>query len=364
MFRADESFAYAPAQLPLAPRPIATELFSSWLLRVASANQVSLQELLAGFASRYGPVFANDPIDYGVPEAAVVALARFCRVAPEKIRMLDLRQAGSHPYTLHVSPFSPQCSSAPAVRGAPARLCLLPVMHRRSVSDSRSVGMELVLPRTVYCSRSAPSGRLSVVWRSRSAAIHGCVPWCPVPILCNRLGGGTEVATDVVGCYIQDVQHDYCAALAGVAPSILQNSTSQAFRVFFEEIFHLLTRSLNQSHHKRRAGLFSRQDLLAIIAALVLNAVPSTNQSIRRQQKARGLRLWGVLLSLISENDGATIERSSIRWPAALRQCFLYALCYRKRKRWPHTPYRAATYLGRPVERPELAAEFRLASRD
>ena len=83
---------HAPAQLPFAPRPMASELLSSWLLRVAAANLISLRELLDGLESRYGPVLTNVPIDYGVPEAAVMALAKFCRVTPKTIRMLDLGQ--------------------------------------------------------------------------------------------------------------------------------------------------------------------------------------------------------------------------------------------------------------------------------
>jgi hypothetical protein len=82
---------HAPAQLPFAPRPIASELLSSWLLRVAAANLISLRELLDSVASRYGPVLSNVPIDYGVPDAAVMALSKFCRVRTKTVRMLDLR---------------------------------------------------------------------------------------------------------------------------------------------------------------------------------------------------------------------------------------------------------------------------------
>ena len=88
--------AVAPARLPFTPRPIPTELVSSWLLRVAAGNCVELSELLQGLASRYGRVLANSPIDYGLPDAAAHALSKFCRVAPEKIRALDLRNRTPH----------------------------------------------------------------------------------------------------------------------------------------------------------------------------------------------------------------------------------------------------------------------------
>jgi hypothetical protein len=90
------SSAIAPIQLPFSPRPISTELLSSWLLRVAAANLVSPWELLQGFESRYGRVLTNVTVDYSLGDAAVAALSRFCRVAPEKIRALDLRPRSPH----------------------------------------------------------------------------------------------------------------------------------------------------------------------------------------------------------------------------------------------------------------------------
>jgi TniQ len=90
------SAAIAPARLPFAPRPIPTELLSSWLLRVAAANCVELSELLQGLAYRYGRVLSNSPMDHSFPDGAVRALSEFCRIAPEKIRVLDLRQRAPH----------------------------------------------------------------------------------------------------------------------------------------------------------------------------------------------------------------------------------------------------------------------------
>jgi hypothetical protein len=72
--------------------PISAELLSSWLLRVAAANQIPLRELLDAFQSQYGSVLTNEPMDYAIPEAAVTALSRFFRVAPGTVRMLDLRE--------------------------------------------------------------------------------------------------------------------------------------------------------------------------------------------------------------------------------------------------------------------------------
>jgi hypothetical protein len=75
-----------------------------------------------------------------------------------------------------------------------------------------------------------------------------------------------------------------------------------------------------------------------------------------------------ALIDVISENHshpeyvGAMLEKTSVRWPAALRRRFLSALHYRTRKRWPYTPYRAAAQLGSPVKRAEIANVYGLRS--
>jgi hypothetical protein len=56
------------------------------------------------------------------------------------------------------------------------------------------------------------------------------------------------------------------------------------------------------------------------------------------------------------------LEKTTVRWPAALRRRFLSALYYCTRKRWPYTPYRAAAQLGRPVKRAEIAKIYGLRS--
>jgi DNA-binding transcriptional LysR family regulator len=60
--------------LSVAPHPISTELLSSWLLRVAAANQLPFSEFLDAFESQYGSVLTNVPIDYAVPNDGVMEL--------------------------------------------------------------------------------------------------------------------------------------------------------------------------------------------------------------------------------------------------------------------------------------------------
>ena len=85
---------------------------------------------------------------------------------------------------------------------------------------------------------------------------------------------------------------------------------------------------------------FSRQDILQIIAYLVLHAAPSSDRSIRRRRYARGLVLWATLLKMIPDYEGKAMELASRRWPVSLHQRFASALRYRTQRPWPHTPYR------------------------
>jgi hypothetical protein len=79
-------------RLPFAPRPVVGELVSSWLLRVAAQNCISLQELLTGMRLAY-PAASVEPasLDYDLPSEFRAGLARFCRVSTRAIRQLELQ---------------------------------------------------------------------------------------------------------------------------------------------------------------------------------------------------------------------------------------------------------------------------------
>ena len=146
---------------------------------------------------------------------------------------------------------------------------------------------------------------------------------------------------------------------------MLKRTTDGEFRRFVEEMFEFLTQALEPCSGSRlhRADSFLRQDICDIIAALVLNAASGSNESTRSGCGTRGLRMWAALLSVIPEYRGDSLEKASLRWPMALRRRFLSGLYHRYRKRWPYTPYRALTHLGRPVKRSEIAGIFGLANR-
>jgi hypothetical protein len=228
--------------------------------------------------------------------------------------------------------------------------------------------MEPVLPQSLHSPSEASSRRLSSLWPLDPLTFTG--PHSPSSHLCRSCGadiagGKSDGSVEInVQDQVQAVENDYRAALDGTAPRLLPKATARAFRLFVEDLLQLLTRSLNRgSVYQGVAEPFSRQDVLAIITGLILNASPDPNQTVRHRRRARGLRLWRTVLSAIPEHEGVRIERTSIRWPVALRRRFLSGLYYSRRKCWPYTLYREAGHSGRRLERAEVDATLGLANR-
>jgi hypothetical protein len=365
------STAIAPIQLPFAPRPISTELLSSWLLRVAAANLVSLWELLQGFEFRYGRVLTNVTVDYSLGDAAVAALSQFCRVAPEKIRALDLRRRSPHlsPGLLLGFRFQNALLVCPrySLRRARYAFCPLCIARQRVLH----VRWDWSVACLIHCAVH------------RTPLLDGC-PACgePDPLtfsgfdlspirLCRSCGMDLTEGVDHLRegrdkNNLQAIEDAYRAALLGVtpAPALLGKATDRAFRQFVEDMFQVLTRSLNppSAYPSTSSVPVLRRDILQIIAALILNAAPSSGPSARCKRYARGLILWATLLKIIPEYEGATLEQSSRRWPVALRRRFVSALYYRTRKRWPHTPYRAAADFGNRFKYSDVVSVYDLSA--
>ena len=79
--------------LPIAPPPIAGELISSWLLRVAFANGLTLAQLVQGIEARFPEVPLRGAfIDHQLSASARSALAKFLRVTEENVKALELNQ--------------------------------------------------------------------------------------------------------------------------------------------------------------------------------------------------------------------------------------------------------------------------------
>ena len=351
---------HTPSQLPIAPRPIPTELLSSWLLRVAAANQISLRELLDAFECQHGSVLTNELMDYAIPPAAVRALSRFCRVEPGTVRMLDLRERLPLLTPTVLLRFQNAGSLVP--RHVPARvrysfcpLCLVDqkVAHVRW-DWSLSCLIRCAVHRRPLLEGCSTCGEPDPLTFTNADA--------PSSVRCRSCDGylvESQHQMDDRDVDLQTVEAAYRTALSGMAPGLLAKATHDGFRLFVEEMFDLLTASLN-GRSGRWPATFSRRDVLEIVASLILNAAPRGKKSARWPRRGSGTHLWATVVDLIPEYVGTVIEKNSIRWPAALRRGFLSGLHYRTRKRSPCTPYRSTAQLGKPAERAKIAKIYGL----
>ena len=136
-------FIALPIHLPVAPRPLAGELLSSWLGRLAAASALSFEELLEALRVRSAPSrtaeFYPGRLDYGCSRPLTKALSTLSRWPAARIAALDLKRRfgtlGLWWLNHDVSPFShtkhrPQvlpsycaeCLREQTLRGEPAHL--------------------------------------------------------------------------------------------------------------------------------------------------------------------------------------------------------------------------------------------------
>jgi hypothetical protein len=343
--------ASAPARLPFAPRPIPTELFSSWLLRVAAANHISLAELLDAFDARYPGVLPDSQsLDLGLPCSLLQALSLFCRVPTKMLRALDLGQRLSHlervlllrfPDTPSGCPrrcgqrlkyaFCPYCIAEQRIVHVPWDWCFACLIrcciHRTSLFDScptcgESDPLSFAAPDVV---------RSPACWSCGSALANTATA---PPVSHHQQG-------------LQAVQEAYRAALLGVAPdsTLLGKATDRAFRKFIDDMLTTLFRNLDPPSAGRNtignhAPHTSRQDLLPLITDLILNAAPRSNTRHSRSRYLQGVKLWAIFLDTITATEGAAIQIASLTWPVGLQRRLASALLHQRRKRWPHGPFR------------------------
>ncbi len=343
--------ASAPSQLPFAPRPISNELFSSWLLRVAGANCVSLRELLLGFQSSYPNIPCSSSLDLRFAPAFLKAMTRFCRTPIRRLQSLDLQSRlpqAERALLLRFSSVSNRCSRLRDQRIGYA-FCPTCISQQRSVH----VRWEWAFPCLLRCHVH------------RSLLKYGC-PKCgehdPLPlgaapatepILCWACGA--DLANDTNTSHVSRVgdglavfEKTYRAALLGVPPNsaLLGQGTDRQFRRFVDDIFQMLAWYPNPQLSPRSSSpqnlyLPFRGELLAIIGDLILNASPSFDPQIRRARYHKSLRLWGEVLILLSQRDGELIESASELWPPALRRHLDSALLRHSRNRSQYSPFRS-----------------------
>ena len=93
----EQPFVSLPAaHLPVAPRPLAGELLSSWLGRLAAANALDFGELLELVRVRLAPpragAFYAGGLDYACSGPVLKALCGLSRLSPSRVAALSLRR--------------------------------------------------------------------------------------------------------------------------------------------------------------------------------------------------------------------------------------------------------------------------------
>jgi hypothetical protein len=88
--------AHPPLQLPFGPKPFRKELLSSWLLRLAAANCVSLPELLLGFEASYPSAAYSISLDLNLGLEFLTCMAQLSRVPATTLECLSLEKRVAH----------------------------------------------------------------------------------------------------------------------------------------------------------------------------------------------------------------------------------------------------------------------------
>lgn len=348
------SFACATAQLPIAPRPVHSELFSSWMLRVASGNCISLRELLEAVEPIYPEALAIRSLDLSIPPLLLRTLSRFCRVPVRTLQPLDLRRRlphleaalllrfpGDDPFSSRRKKcrvgysFCPLCIATQEVVHVRWEWCFASVI-RCSVHR---------IPLQVACPVCGESDPLSFdrpdLKPNRTCCACGASLVDPTEN-CSYVRGYEPV--------IRAVEDAYRAALLGIAPhpSLVGKATNGAFRRFVDDMLQLLIcfpqfDSDPQNKIDNLAPLRPRQIPFVMISELIANAAPGSDTWETQSRYRRSLKIWAELFTFFDEIDASALERASRHWPVNLQKRFASALRIRTQKRWPYNRFQSIT---------------------
>jgi hypothetical protein len=348
------SWGVAPQQLPLAPRPQPDEILSSWLMRVAAANAVSLDELLNALLIHYPTVLQGcGLLDWKLPSHTLAALARFCRVPVGILRGLDLRARLLDPQPLLLRFPANGASSSPPYNTYDRRHELRvryghcgPCLSAQAVPHIR---WDWCLAALIRC---------HVHRVPLQDGCHHCGEVDPLPFAAAREPGpplcwscGVVLAPPARPQEVasapeleEAIADAYRDVLRGVAPrpALLGKAMSGEFRRFVHDMLEMLGRCIAQQPEYPSLGAIQRSDLMAIVGDLIRTAAPSSNPGQRRRRYTRALVLWGTLLKLMGPSQGEELGARTRHWPPALRRRWESALLRRGRRRWPYPPFSAA----------------------
>lgn len=324
----------APSQLPFAPRPFRRELFSSWLLRLAHANCIPLDELLSGLWAKYPMAPYAFSLDLHLEESFLRSLARFSRLPLRTLRQLSLERQVPFPEATLLLRFSHKAGSSRLLcRRLGYAFCPHCIAHQSFVH----VPWEWAFACLLHCSVHGIPLRVGC----SSCGELDPLPFGEVPVAsqvqCHFCGGrlSEEFAPKCrfSSHTILDLENGYRAALTGAAPRIamLHGATSEQFRRFVDDTTRLVVNALEDEPaarfdtHQPSLGS-SRQKLIGIVWQLVVNESNDGDVYERRARYQRGLRLWNSLLISLRPEGRRSLARASRSWPSSLQRRFAAAL--------------------------------------
>jgi hypothetical protein len=336
--------AVAPLQLPFSPRPFSQELLSSWLLRVAAANCVSLNELLVGFELRNRRLEFEGTIDYRLTESTVEALAVFCRTPVRTIHNMAIAYRApkqSPRLLLRFTECHRHCGRACSIRARYA-FCSSCLDEQTTIHVHWEWALSFLLfcpvhrsPMLEACPSCGWPDPLSFAGEGEHA--QASCRFCNASLRCTHLGD-LELNQASHGLAIETA---YRAAILGIAPdaSLLGKTSDLQFRQFVEDLLDLVETAFASvergflccSHHP----VLSRPNRLHVLRTLILNSAPASNPQESRTRAARGVKLWTTLLQTVPGVSEGHLDQISKRWPSAVRRRVTSTLLQRSRRPWP-----------------------------
>jgi TniQ len=312
--------AQAPIQLPFAPKPFRRELFSSWLLRLAAANCVTLEELLAGFQASYPSAPYAFSLDVNLDDGLLGFMARFSRVPFRTLSRLSLEKQVSNPEAALLLRVNNNSSRSRLLsRRLGYAFCPYCIAHQRFVH----VPWEWAFACLLHCSvHGTPLGVGCPSCGDLDPLPFGLTPVADqVPCQscgANLLDDPTHKGRGTSSRTVLEFERGYREALLGAAPDMapLHGASSAQFRQFVDDALRLVANLLDERPLAQYGRLqpppgSSREELILPILQLVLNASTDCDMYERRARYRKSLKVWKLLLVPLTPEARRNLARVS-----------------------------------------------------
>jgi TniQ len=327
--------AQAPLQLPFAPKPFRGELFSSWLLRLAAANCVTLDELLAGFHASYPSTPYAFSLDVNLDECLLKFMASFSRVPFTTLSRLSLENQVFNPEAALLLRFNDNSRASRLLsRRLGYAFCPYCIAHQSFVH----VPWEWAFACLLHCSvHGTPLGAGCPSCGDLDPLPFGLIPVADqVPCQscgANLLDDHTDQGRTPSSRTVLEFESSYRAALLGAAPDLdlLHGTSGTQFRQFVDDTLRLVA-NLSDERLLARYGKLqqapgpSRQELIRTILQLVLYASTNCDMYERRGRQRKSLKVWKSLLDPLTPEARRNLARLSRAWPSSLQRSLASAL--------------------------------------